>query len=328
MARDTKLHPKTTTAGTMSTRGGSTLLLVTGASRGLGRSISSAFAERAAELTGGGLPLLRVALVARSEDGLAETERELTRRRRAKDESDGSSSTLEVSRHVADLSDLDGLDATLDELFRCIEPAEAGAAYSRAILINNAGSLGPLGRCSDPSGRSSLAELRSAVDFNVTSSVWISTRFVRRFSAKVGCGRVTVVNISSLCAVQPFPTMATYCAGKSARDMFHAVLAKEEEGGDSSSSGDAGEESKCVRVLNYAPGPLETDMTRHLAECEALDGNLRGFYRESLEKGTLVGLDDSARRLVGLVVKDEFENGSHVDYYDLDGKQEGEGEEA
>lgn len=49
----------------------------------------------------------------------------------------------------------------------------------------------------------------------------------------------TVVNISSLCALQPFKGWALYCAGKAARDMLYQVLAAEEPS---------------VRVLSYAPG--------------------------------------------------------------------------
>jgi len=47
------------------------------------------------------------------------------------------------------------------------------------------------------------------------------------------------VNISSLCALQPFRSWALYCSGKAARDMMFRVLAAEEPD---------------VRVLNYAPG--------------------------------------------------------------------------
>lgn len=47
------------------------------------------------------------------------------------------------------------------------------------------------------------------------------------------------MNISSLCAREPFPSWALYCAAKAARDMLFRVLAVEEPG---------------LRVLNYAPG--------------------------------------------------------------------------
>lgn len=48
----------------------------------------------------------------------------------------------------------------------------------------------------------------------------------------------TVINISSLAALQPFVTWGNYCAGKAARDALFKVLALEEnESEDSSNKG-------------------------------------------------------------------------------------------
>ncbi len=55
----------------------------------------------------------------------------------------------------------------------------------------------------------------------------------------------TVVNVSSLMALRAQETWSLYCSGKAARDMFFQVVAEEEKG---------------VTVLNYAPGPVLTDM--------------------------------------------------------------------
>ena len=42
----------------------------------------------------------------------------------------------------------------------------------------------------------------------------------------------TVINITSLAALQPFVTWGNYCAGKAARDAIFKVLALEEEESD------------------------------------------------------------------------------------------------
>ena len=39
---------------------------------------------------------------------------------------------------------------------------------------------------------------------------------------------ITIINISSLCGIQPFPTLGHYCSVKAARDMLFKVLAAEE----------------------------------------------------------------------------------------------------
>lgn len=129
--------------------------------------------------------------------------------------------------------------------------------YSRALLVNNAGSLGHICPVNE---LPSLSKLRAEMDFNVTSAFWLSSRFARLFGARqkpqisqaasspseepaptpdtedvqekehddVKTGSETsdasknvVVNISSLAAVQPFESWCGYSAGKAARDMFH-----------------------------------------------------------------------------------------------------------
>ncbi|KAL7499979.1 hypothetical protein ACHAWT_010920 [Skeletonema menzelii] len=131
---------------------------------------------------------------------------------------------------------------------------------------------------------------------------------------------VRVINISSLCASEPFPTMSLYCAGKAARDMFHAVLAKEqisqsheEKEGTTTTTSNPTQ----FKVLNYAPGACNTAMTDVLAESTDLDNELQQYFSTSRDKHQLVRPDDTAAKLVGLLMKDEFESGTHVDYWDV-----------
>lgn len=56
---------------------------------------------------------------------------------------------------------------------------------------------------------------------------------------------VKVINISSLCAVEPFKSWGLYCTSKAGRNMLFRVLAAE---------------NPALRVLSYGPGPLNTDM--------------------------------------------------------------------
>lgn len=52
------------------------------------------------------------------------------------------------------------------------------------------------------------------------------TGFIRLFNKTAA--DMTIVNISSLLAVEAFPNWALYATGKSARDMLLKVVAKEE----------------------------------------------------------------------------------------------------
>lgn len=82
------------------------------------------------------------------------------------------------------------------------------------------------------------AEVNNYWALNLTSMLCLTSSILKAFPDSPGLSR-TVVNISSLCALQPFKGWGLYCSGKAARDMMFQVLAAEEPG---------------VRVLSYAPG--------------------------------------------------------------------------
>lgn len=82
------------------------------------------------------------------------------------------------------------------------------------------------------------AEVDSYLSCNVSSCLCLTASILQAFPQCPGRRR-TVVNISSLCAVQPFSSWVLYCTGKAARDMMFRVLAEEEPD---------------LRVLSYAPG--------------------------------------------------------------------------
>ncbi|KFO21090.1 Sepiapterin reductase [Fukomys damarensis] len=142
-------------------------------------------------------------------------------------------------------------------------------------------------------------EVNSYWALNLTSTLCLTSGVLKAFPDSPGLSR-TVVNISSLCALKPFKGWALYCAGKAARDMMFQVLASEEPS---------------VRVLSYAPGPLDTDM-QQLARETSVDPDLRKSLQELKAKGQLVDCRMSAQKLLSLLQTDMFESGAHVDFYD------------
>jgi sepiapterin reductase len=270
------------------------LLVVTGASRGLGRAIAKAFcSERLIDFQ----PFheVRAFLVARSQTGLQETEDLMLQQ--ASGRKKGPKLNVNCSQHVIDLGNLDTLDSNLDDLLT--EMAKEVLDADHVVFINNAGSLGHLGPCAESP---SLADMRANVDLNITSALWTSVCFARFSKEKTSeTAFTTIVNISSLAAIQVFPTMGIYAAGKAARNHYHATLAKELDGS-----------KKNIRTLNYAPGPLETDMATELRSAEDLDTDLKSNFQQQL-----VNPDDSALELAKKLLKRDFKSGEHIDYYDL-----------
>jgi sepiapterin reductase len=171
----------------------------------------------------------------------------------------------------------------------------SSASFNEVVLVNNAGSISHIGACVETP---SLADMRSYIDLNVTSCLWFSIRLIR--FAKARANRPTIVNVSSLVALQPFASLGIYSAGKAAREVYHSVLAAEAD-------------SRGSKILNYAPGPLETDMTNEIRMSPGLDSSLRPGYETKL-----VDPCDSARALVQFLSSDDYQSGAHADFYELD----------
>ncbi|NWX94395.1 SPRE reductase, partial [Nothoprocta pentlandii] len=200
---------------------------------------------------------------------------------------------LRVECVAADL----GTDEGLRRAVRALHELLPSAPAARLLLINNAGSLGDVSKTfvelADPD------EINSYLAFNVTSALCLTSAALRAFGQRPGAARA-VVNVSSLCALKPFRSWALYCGGKAARDMIFQVLALEEPD---------------VRVLSYAPGPLDTDM-QLLARTQTGDAEMREHFQGLHERGQLVDCDVSARKLLRLLEEDAFPSGAHVDFYD------------
>lgn len=89
--------------------------------------------------------------------------------------------------------------------------------------------------------------------------------------------------------------------------MFHQVLAAEL----------TADKIHNIKTLNYAPGPLDTDMQRLVREDEGSDLATRQFYITMKEEGKLIVPEDSANKLYIVLDSNSYDSGSHLDFYDL-----------
>ncbi|XP_061732778.1 sepiapterin reductase a [Nerophis ophidion] len=253
---------------------GRAMCIITGASRGFGRAI----AREVSRLVKPGSVFV---LVARSGDDLRALQKEMA-------ESD-----LVVRVVVADLSSMEAVEnvtRTAKEAFH--------EDIRRLILFNNAGSLGDVSRYS--SSFTSMAEVDAYLSFNVSSALCLTANVLQAFPKQPGLQRC-VVNISSLCALKPFPSWVLYCTGKAARDMMFKVLA---------------EEDPDLRVLNYAPGPLDTDM-QLVARTQTAEARTRQAFADMNAQGQLLTCEASCAKLIKLLLEDKYKSGDHVDVYDV-----------
>lgn len=250
---------------------------ITGASRGFGRSLAVTLAR---QFSNSGIEGIFI-LVSRSEDGLEET------RKRIIDVCVGA----KVHIMATNLGEMRTLEDSIKTALCKVESSKV----THAFLLNNAGSVGDVSKC--------LKEVCQKVDavadyfnLNLTSPFFLIAKFLHYFKDT----RCTLVNVSSLMAVQSFPYFSLYCTGKAARDMMCQVLAKEEPN---------------VRVLNYAPGPLLTNMYEEI--CSSCGNQeIVDMFNTSKEQGTALTSDQSAEKLVRILKENTFISGSHVDYFD------------
>lgn len=168
---------------------------------------------------------------------------------------DATAGALRTFAVAVDLSDRADYEPKIDAVLVQLQDATA-ASYSQIIVVHNAGSLGELAYTHE--WRSSAAEMDAYWQLNVHSVLYFNQRFLQVFGAtrdELATSSSStkpsslIINISSLCGIQPFATHGLYCITKAAREMHHAVIAKEQAAPHSN-----------VRVLQYSPGPMDTGM--------------------------------------------------------------------
>ncbi|KAM8885703.1 sepiapterin reductase b isoform 1-T4 [Spinachia spinachia] len=181
---------------------------------------------------------------------------------------------------AADLSTRGGLSEAV-----MVARQEAVHEIDRVLLINNAATLGDL---SNFASFTDIDEVNSYLAFNISSALVLTAGMLQVLPC-VPHVRWSVVNVSSTFALQPLPSWVLYCTAKAAREMMFRVLAMEQPH---------------VKVLSYSPGPMDTDMQRDIMRLTGV-------------KNHLLPCQESAKKLVKLLVDDDFVSGTHLDFFKL-----------
>jgi NAD(P)-dependent dehydrogenase (short-subunit alcohol dehydrogenase family) len=167
------------------------VVLVTGASRGLGRALAAALGAAGA----------RLALCARGADALQEVASELR------------ASGVEVLAHAADVTDAGAL---------CVLVEAAATRWGRVdALINNASLLGERVPLRDQT----VSIWRDVLDVNVTGA-FLAARAVLPLMRRQGGG--SIINVTSGVGNEPRVDWGAYAVGKWALEAFSGNLALEE----------------------------------------------------------------------------------------------------
>lgn len=255
---------------------GRCVVFITGASRGIGREI----AVQAAAVVGDGSIFV---LIARSKSGLGETRRLILE----------VNDKISIMVCVLDLSL--ATEKAYEDIFLEAGNKLDGNNFDLAVLFHNAGQAGLL---TNSTNITELQTWRNYFEMNYFSAAVMTSFYVKIMKSRVS--KMAVVNMTSLIGRKPIKNMAMYGSVKAAKEMYFKVLALEE---------------KDLIVLNYSPGPVETDMFNDIIT-GASDDELKCNFKKMKEDKFVLSAAQTVSLLMGLLKKGDFESGDTVDYYD------------
>jgi benzil reductase ((S)-benzoin forming) len=181
-------------------------------------------------------------------------------------------------RIEADVADPAAIERAGDELERRI----AGRAFDRAVLINNAGVVAPVG----PLDQVDAAELERNLAVNLLAPMLLMRRFLRA-TAAVPLRRI--INISSGAARRPIFGWSAYCAAKAGLDMASRAVALEAQA-----------RGLAVEVSSLAPGVIDTPMQARVRGASAAEFIDVERFRAMKAEGVLRPADDVAADILRL----------------------------
>lgn len=170
------------------------------------------------------------------------------------------------------------------------------ADASAVLLINNAGTLGPVG----PADALDPAAIARAVNLNVAAPLMLASALG---AAGGHAGERRILHISSGAARTPYPGWSVYGAGKAALDQ-HA-------------RGAALDQIANWRICSLAPGVIDTQMQSELRACSLEQFPLRGKFDGLKRDGALSDPAACARRLLDYLLSGQFGQAALADLRQL-----------
>jgi benzil reductase ((S)-benzoin forming) len=179
--------------------------------------------------------------------------------------------------HAVDLSDPFAIDAVFADVASSLE----GRDFDKAVLINNAGIVTPVG----PLARNATADIVANIQVNLIAPMVLMRCFLDATEGKAKLRRV--INISSGAGKRPIAGWSAYCAAKAGLDMATRVAALEAE---TYGTG--------VEIVSLAPGVVDTPMQAIVRSSEAADFPDVERFRQMNAEGELRSPDEVAAEIL------------------------------
>lgn len=199
----------------------------------------------------------------------------------------------ELARHVhtaggtLDIQEVDLSQPTAAEAAAARVFARMPRGAQRYLLINNAGTLGPVGLA----GQQAADHIATALNLNVTAAIVLTGHFLHATDGLTANRRV--LNISSGAGRQPVAGWGVYCASKAALDM-HARAVKLEQG------------ARGARIVSLAPGVIDTAMQADIRATPPTQFPDLPRFQALHAEGQLTAPDAVAARILAYLERDDF----------------------
>ncbi|GLU31966.1 SDR family oxidoreductase [Trinickia caryophylli] len=167
---------------------------------------------------------------------------------------------------------------------------------AHAVLINNAGTVAPIGPC----GEQPPLEVARAVVLNVAAPLMLASAFSE---ATCEAADRRIAHVSSGAARNPYAGWSIYCATKAALDHHARAAALDGERG--------------MRIATIAPGVVDTDMQAALRATDEARFPSRGKFVDLKATGKLTSPDEAAHKFVDYLLSDAFGTEPAVDLRSL-----------
>ncbi|MGF1923308.1 MAG: SDR family NAD(P)-dependent oxidoreductase [Bacteroidia bacterium] len=212
------------------------ILIITGGSKGIGRGIVTAYQVNGYRI----FSIARTSADFRNNNGITQLQCDLA---------------CEVA--VKDV---------LPHIFNQIDPMRT----NKIVLVNNAGTLGEMGRVENLTSES----ISFAVTLNTITPLLLTSMFIR-LTKNWTCER-KIINISSGAAQNPYDGWSVYCATKAALDMMTKVVAAEQS-----------QVENGVTILAIYPGVVDTEMQSEIRRHQKEDFSSIERFIALKESGSL-----------------------------------------
>ncbi|MFT6841254.1 MAG: benzil reductase ((S)-benzoin forming) [Psychroserpens sp.] len=191
-----------------------------------------------------------------------------------------------------------GYQESISEVFNKISIG----SIAKLQLYNNASMIEPISEFS----KTNSNDHQDLMNVNLMAPIWLSSELIR-CSNRILPDTVSIINISSGVSKKAIDGWSLYCMSKASINMLSACIAAE------SHRYTYNLESMCVN-----PGALDTDMQKAIRNSDAEEVPITDKFKKMYEDGMLKTTADVAAKLLQIVSNKQFENGSYIDFNQLD----------